>query len=379
MNCKMDWKISTHTRCAVFLAAAIAFLIAGYAYAANTPDCIKCSQCEIFARWSSVCSSVSEICYAAGSPKSGCDEKRNSCEKIADVLIAKCLAISCDANGSCGSQKDSSSVMYAGWRSSDYGYQQQEEPSYWIYVAKEMASKFPGAKSSGIWILGTDNGDGTCGLSFPDPGKGPYQNIEFDNVDRNEKYLKAFDDAGLAIWLQIEPADANVDQLIDLVLDKYSHHSSVIGFGIDVEWLESNNNNPGGRPVTSVEAKRWLDKVKSYNPNYQFFLKHWDVSYMPETHYKDTVFISDSLDHQSLGALVDNFANEWTSSFADDEVGFQIGYDIDNDGDGRSDRDWWKLMNDPPKEIGDAIIARIPNVKGIYWVDFTVKEVFPGA
>jgi len=41
-------------------------------------------------------------------------------------------------------------------------------------------------------------------------------------------------------------------------------------------------------------------------------------------------------------------------------------------------------MKDPAKEIGDAIIARIASanikskINGIYWVDFTVKEVFPG-
>lgn len=367
MDFNLWQKIRKHGRSAVFFAGIIGLLIIGYVYVANIPDCQKCSQCDV-GRSATKCLENSS------------DEKENSSGKIVDALISELPAVPSYAGGSSALQKDPPSVTYAGWRSSDYGYQQQEEPSYWVYVAKEMASKFPGSKPSGIWILGTDSGDGTCGLSFPNAGQVAYKNIEFDDVDRNEKYLQAFDDAGLAIWLQVEPADADVDELIDLVLYRYGHHPSVIGFGIDVEWLESNDNSPGGRKITNAEAERWLKKVKSHNPDYKFFLKHWDASYMPEEHYKDTVFISDSLDHESLGALMDNFENEWTSNFYGDEVGFQIGYDIDNDGDGRSDRDWWKQMEDPAKEIGDAIIARMPGAKinGIYWVDFTVKEVFAG-
>ncbi|MCJ7649396.1 MAG: hypothetical protein MUP85_12335 [Candidatus Lokiarchaeota archaeon] len=260
-----------------------------------------------------------------------------------------------------------------GWRSSEYGYQQEAASSYWINTANEMASKFPNSEPTGIWILGVDFNDGTCGLSFPHLEQ--YENISFESEDKNERHLQSFDDAGIKVWLQVEPANANVDQLIDLVLNQYKHHPSVIGFGIDVEWLES-NGYPGGRSVTNEEANRWINKVKSHNTGYKLFLKHWDVDKMPTKHYEDIVYISDSYDYPNLDALIDEF-NYWATSFPNSKVGFQIGYDFDVNNDSKTDKDWWSLMDDPSKEIGTAIIDNISNLEGIYWVDFSIKEVFP--
>jgi len=91
---------------------------------------------------------------------------------------------------------------------------------------------------SAVWVVSTDYGDGTTGLSFPSPG-GSYKNIDFSGADKNAKYMKAFCDNGVKVWLQVEPADADVSKLIDLVLTQYtSYESCIIGFGIDVEWLE---------------------------------------------------------------------------------------------------------------------------------------------
>lgn len=266
--------------------------------------------------------------------------------------------------------------FYAGFRASSYGYMYEAEPAYWVYVAKEMAKKFPGSKPSAIWIVSIDYGDGTSGLSFPGPG-GNYNNIAFDNVDMNERYLDAFDAAGMKVWLQVEPADASVDQLIDLVLSRYKHHPSVIGFGVDVEWLNS-NGNPGGRPVTNAEAQRWIQKVRSYNSNYKLFLKHWDASYMPAQHYNGIVYISDSLDVASVSDLIDSFQYEWSDKVPGRDVAYQIGYNLDYQNNGGNDRDWWGLMQDPAKTIGSGVVQRIPDTMGIYWVDFSVRDVFPG-
>jgi hypothetical protein len=48
---------------------------------------------------------------------------------------------------------------------------------------------------------------------------------------------------------------------------------------------------------------------------------------------------------------------------------FQFGYP--------SDRLWWEKLADPPAEIGREIILAAPNVTDLYWVDFTVKEIWP--
>lgn len=258
---------------------------------------------------------------------------------------------------------ESKSVSLAGWRSSEYGYQQEQGPDYWIDVANQMTSNFTNYNPAGIWILGVEE-NGSCYLQFPNDDNFDY--IIFSEEDINENYLDAFDNANLSIWLQVEPANANVETLIDLVLSRYMHHPSVIGFGVDVEWLE-NEEFSKGRPVTSMEAESWLDKIKSYNPEYKLFLKHWDIDKMPKSYPDDIVFISDSQDFDSYEEMMEEF-KEWGEHFSDAEVGFQYGYE--------SDRHIWDYYDDPADHIGNDLIDNVPNCRGLYWVDFTITDVF---
>lgn len=66
--------------------------------------------------------------------------------------------------------------------------------------------------------------------------------------------------------------------------------------------------------------------------------------------------------------MIEEFA-VWGRTFAPAPVAFQYGYE--------SDRQWWRLFDDPPAEIGKAILDAPPNTEGLYWVDFTLMEVFP--
>ena len=50
-------------------------------------------------------------------------------------------------------------------------------------------------------------------------------------------------------------------------------------------------------------------------------------------------------------------------------VYFLIGY--------RADARWWQALEDPIVDIGHAICARIPQRCGIFWVDFTLRDVLP--
>ena len=155
--------------------------------------------------------------------------------------------------------------------------------------------------------------------------------------------------------------------LINLVLQRYQHHSCVIGFGIDVEWLQS-GQYPSGRAVTSEEALSWLNEVKSYNSSYQLFLKHWLIEKMPTIHPPGLVFVNDSQGFRNVDALVDEF-NKWATRFQSSNVGFQVGYD--------SDRAWWSQVTDPYKIMADRLFGEMPNCNGVYWVDFTLKTLHP--
>ncbi|MFH0929160.1 MAG: hypothetical protein V1818_02260 [Candidatus Aenigmatarchaeota archaeon] len=253
----------------------------------------------------------------------------------------------------------------AGWRSSEYGYQQEQGPEYWIDVANQMSSKFEGYVPAGIWIVGTKQGLDMCNLQFPGEDN-MIEHITFSETDMNEEYLDAFDAAGLNIWLQVEPAKADVGTLIDLVLSRYKNHPSVIGFGVDVEWIDVGNYEDG-RPVTSNEAKAWLDKVKTYNPDYKLFLKHWEIEKMPKSYPEDVVFISDSQEFESYSEMLEDF-QMWGEHFSDAEVGFQYGYEID--------KHLWETFDDPAGQIGNDLIENVPNCRGLYWIDFTITNVF---
>ena len=252
----------------------------------------------------------------------------------------------------------------AGFRYSAYGPAFDPGPTYWLRVGEEMAARFEGAKPETVWIVGRLRGDGTL-LNFPVTGAHPL--IEGSAADANEAALDLFDRHGVRVWLQVEPGHAPVEELIDIVLARYRHHPSVVGFGVDVEWYES-TERPEGKAVSDAEAGAWLAAVRGHDPGYRLFLKHWEICTMPPTAREGQLFIDDSQILPSLEVMVEEFA-AWGRAFAPAPVGFQIGYP--------SDRPWWSSLADPPGDIGRAILERVPNTEGLYWVDFTVLDVFP--
>ena len=160
----------------------------------------------------------------------------------------------------------------AGFRYSRYGarHLQVDDSRYWIRVGLEMARKFENAVPSSVWILGTLSGEGVY-LNFP--AQTAHELIRTAEEDFNEAIFDEMDEKGFKIWLQVEPGNAPVDELINIVLDRYAHHSCIVGFGVDVEWFES-VDRPEGKAVSDQQAREWLELVRSYNPEYRLFLKH---------------------------------------------------------------------------------------------------------
>jgi hypothetical protein len=260
--------------------------------------------------------------------------------------------------------KPTETGLGAGFRYSTYGPSRDPGPAYWASVGEAMAARFPGATPQGIWIVGNFTGTGTF-LNFP--VETDDRLITFTYADMNEAALTLFDERGVQVWLQVEPGNANMIELIDLVLDRYGHHPCVIGFGVDVEWYQS-DGSAEGTPVTDEEARRWVQAVRRHNQNDLLFLKHWDPAYLPPTERAGIVFVDDSQQFESLEQMIAEFA-VWGEHFAPAPVAFQYGYP--------ADRRWWSQLPDPPGDIGRAILERVPNTTALFWVDFTVLEVFP--
>jgi hypothetical protein len=257
------------------------------------------------------------------------------------------------------------STLGAGFRFSTYGPSRNPGAEYWASVGERMSAKFSTSHPETIWIVGNFMGDGMTYLSFLAKTDDP--NIRSGYVDMNEAALSLFDQKGFKVWLQVEPGDADVSELIKLVMIQYKNHPSVIGFGIDVEWYKS-DGSAEGTPVTDTEAETWVKTIHAINPNYKIFLKHWDQNWMPPTYRDGIVFVDDSQQFQSFDQLVNEFS-EWGKYFAPSPVAFQYGYP--------DDKKWWQKLQDPAGDIGKAILAKTPNTASLFWVDFTVLEVFP--
>ena len=59
----------------------------------------------------------------------------------------------------------------------------------------------------------------------------------------------------------------------------------------------------------------------------------------------------------------------WGQAFAPAPVGFQFGY--------QSDKSWWSTLPDPPRNIGNSLLAAVPNTRDLLWVDFTAYDIWP--
>jgi hypothetical protein len=263
-------------------------------------------------------------------------------------------------------------AIRAGLRSSDYGISPWPSPTWWVNSINSMAGRFSSiTRPTGSSILVVVEIDGMsgpgCWAHFPNPDGGTYPSVRFDATDEFEPILEAFDAANIKAWVQVEPSHCSMPMLIDLVLKNYSHHASVVGFGVDDEWYE-NKTSQVGKPITDAEAEAWVTQVKGYNSGYQVFLKHWLESQMPPTYRTGLVFINDSQGFRSLSAMVTDFA-AWGAHFAGSPVGFQYGY--------TRDRKWWSRLADPPGDIGKAIMARTSNTSDLYWVDFSAYDIWP--
>jgi len=261
-------------------------------------------------------------------------------------------------------------VKFAGVRSSHYGIRPFPEAEGWGKAIETMQGYFDGSTPSAIWIVGTMHGKTVCQLEFP-PGGKEFPNIAFQDTDKHEPYLQFFDRKGIRVFLQVEPADADMGTLIDLVLSRYKQHPCVAGFGVDVEWYREAHHPQWGEKVKDKTAKAWEARVKSYNPAYRLFLKHWDRRWMPPKYRGDLIFVDDSQVFDNFDHMVTEFADYWANHFKPSTVFFQIGY--------RGDKKIWSLYQNPPKDLGTAFAQNTSQECGVFWVDFTLRDVLPAS
>ncbi len=285
---------------------------------------------------------------------------------VALIMLTAFALTSCDeevTSGPC-------SVRWAGIRISTYGmrssFGKDNFPSETEMAgfATKMASCYEGSTGAYILIVGELHSDG-CRLYFPISGE--YDNIEGSKTDKYESYLDECDKQGISVWLQVEPGYGDLVTLADLVMKRYSHHSCVKGFGIDVEWHRPVEGVDEGTRLSDSDAQKVLAKVRSYNSDYTVFVKHWDHRWLPSK-MEGLIYVNDSQQFDSMNHVLAEFS-DWASRYAPQPVMFQIGY---ND-----DKAIWNSYTNPAKQFGQAIVdaCNSGNDVGIIWVDMTLSQV----
>lgn len=229
----------------------------------------------------------------------------------------------------------------------------------WAHVIYNVANKAPGARPWVNWGVG----------SWPE------HNAPLSD-EKHEEHLAYFDALGVDVFLEVRPGSASVTGLIDTYLKKFGKHPSIKGFGVDLEFYQWKGNK-------NDDAKAMDDKLKSYNPAYRLFFKHWEAGNMPTYRGKNDMIFFSTSSESSPATLIQghaNFCNSFTATGTPTVAcGFQIGYPADEPlGDNHVHNgpyDGWSKWQDPIKEWSDALLKAVtsPTAElGFVWV--TVKS-----
>ena len=264
-------------------------------------------------------------------------------------------------------------VTWAGCRRSNYGWKEamfKREPSAedWISYGGRMAAEYEGSTGAFVWIVGMISGNEgaqICSVNFPLGRK--IDGVEDFPADMNKDFLDMCDEKGYAVWLQVEPADSDLVELAKATMEYYKDRKCVKGFGVDVEWYKTNGTDGKGTRITDELAQAIDEAVKSVDPRFTVFFKHWDSGWMPPTYRSDIIFVNDSQGFSSLDQMK-SFFTGWANNYYPNPVMFQIGYS-------RDESIWGELEN-PKGDLGAILAADVKDDQhvGIIWVDFTLKK-----
>lgn len=285
------------------------------------------------------------------------------------VLVVMLLAfVSCSKEKVTLAEK-TAPVAWAGLRCSHYGIKPFPSNDKWLKYAEHMQNGFDGSSGTFVWIIGSVGGnidERICTVNFPLEHK--IEHVQDFPIDENQEFLTMCDEKGYSVWLQVEPGQCDVADLAAQTMRRYKDHPSVKGFGIDVEWYGPAGTDGWGIPFTDEVAKKVDKAIKKVDKRFNFFVKHWDCTYLPETYRSDIVFVNDSQQFKSVEEMKDTFGS-WANFYHPNPVMFQIGYP--------ADEEVWRVFENPEWELGKILadeVADDQNV-GIVWVDFTLKQV----
>ncbi len=274
-------------------------------------------------------------------------------------------------------------VTTSGIRTSRYGITPYPEPVGFHHSIYTMNTYFPLTVPAAIWTIGEFWDPDECHLNFPNDNGYPTDYFSYESEDLSEEYLSYFDDNGIKVYLQVEPGASDMEDLIDMVLERYGDHECVIGFGVDVEWYQC-VDNIWGKKVTDAVAEEWEGWVKAHGSSYNLFLKHPDrtPTRFPDTYRGDLIFVNDcegldTIEPAGTKGFAD-YENDFlgvmktfAEHFNPNTIFYQIGYP--------SIEVLWQDFDPKPKVMGRDLAGVCGSGQdvGIFWVDFGMEGVLP--
>lgn len=152
-------------------------------------------------------------------------------------------------------------------------------------------------------VVGQAQKDGLCFVPFPYNNGVPKEYIySWATSDQAEPYLKQLEKDNRKVILSIQPNNANVSDVLDVILSKYGNYKNILGINIDTEW----KNTGMAEHVNNTERDAWIEKIHSYNPDYKLFLTNYeDYTYFPSDS-NDIVILYDEL-NTSQEKILDNY------------------------------------------------------------------------
>lgn len=254
--------------------------------------------------------------------------------------------------------------VYYGTTGSRYGISPFPSKDRWVEILRELNLDYDVKSSPTIlWVVGSYS-EGSIKLSYPGANKDKFK-IEFSEIDLNEEYFAYFDKKKINVFLMIEAGDSNIAEVIREVSDRYSAHSSIKGFCIDLEWYRVDDQNPFGRTIDSNYIKSILFHIKNVNPKYKLILKHWNINNIEHYDDNDIIYLQSLEGVRSIKELK-NRHQLWYKKFYPSNIGIEIGFS--------KDLEFWKTIPNSKTRVPKMLNSNLDIKSSVFWSETSLYK-----
>lgn len=260
---------------------------------------------------------------------------------------------------SCRTGKDA----YYGTTGSRHGITPYPSKEQWIEYLNEL-SRGNNNEPAILWVVGSYSNNGIK-LNFPGQDSDD-KGITFSDIDLNEQYLEYFDKNDINVFLYIEPGKGELNSILNAIIQKYSHHKCIIGIAIDLEWYNTDINNPFGTLLTATGTEQILSKIKSFNTQYKLVLKHWDINKIQKYDSEDVIYLQSMEGIKSLEELIDRH-KIWSRFFYPNRVGLEVGF--------AKDMLFWSHFDNPIADIPSILDKYTKEKSSFFWSETSLYKI----